>query len=86
MRLKSSSQEGNLESVASQKPREESVSNKRKWLTVLNTSKVNTKTQLLDLTVWELMVILVSSFSGMVVVEKIERKRLKKLNNAPENV
>lgn len=46
-------------------------------LSVLNATKVKTKIQFLDLAVWKLLVILVSGFSGMVVVDKTERKKVK---------
>lgn len=68
--------------MASQTPREESVSNKREWSTALKAAKVKIKIQLLYLAVWEMLVISVSGFSGIVIADKTERKRLKRLNNA----
>lgn len=67
---------------ASQQPREESVSHKRERSTAVNAAKVKTKIRLLCLAVWEMLVISVSGFSGIVIADKTERKRLKRLNNA----
>ena len=62
--------------MASHKQRQESVSSKRQWSTVLNAAKVRIKVQLLHLAAWESLVISVSGLGGMVVEDnKTERKR-----------